>query len=359
MKTRMIYINRSLNFSLKVIIFSSLFVVFLTSSGCDACDPIKPPPPTPEPDCWGYLSLNLIPDVKSIAATGDSVYVGGDNGAILRLSTSGVGISIVNRSIMASNYSGSGTPYTETVTCVALLGASLYAGTSGGGLYLGNPNNAGPWSSCSFAALSGSNVVDMASDAQGKHFAVSNHGIYRSTDQGFTWSLMYQTSDALSCIAVDPSHNALYVGFNYGVLKSVDDGSTWTNITSNSVQLYNTVDLAISNTGSGPMIYALTLFTLYTSSDNGDTWVETSNTITFPPNHAFTSLAVRTFAGGDDVYIGSSTTGITFRSFSSSSDWTTDNNSHGLSTSNVKFCVIRQNDVVYLGASNGAYQQIN
>jgi hypothetical protein len=295
--------------------------------------------------------------IETMTITSTAVFVGGANGQIQSISSSGTSVS--NKSILNnSNYFGSGTPYSSTIKSIGFnMAGVMFAGTNGNGIY----QLSGNWLDCSYNTYTPNNIVAIATNKQNGHmFAVSpNSGIYRLTNQGSNWDRVYfgTTVDELKCIIIDPSDGAIYVSYKWGIFKSIDDGNNWAPLVStfqapySLLDLYNIVDLGIDGS-----IYALTSSTLFKSNDKGGSWSEISGHIDFPLNHQFTSLALQYMAGGPAIFIGSSTTGITYNNYSVG--WETDKNSRGLNTSAVYFTKVYENGRVFLAADTQLYMQI-
>ncbi|HXO20193.1 MAG TPA: hypothetical protein VOA87_09770 [Thermoanaerobaculia bacterium] len=321
-------------------------------------------------DRWKtMLSVNSRKiNVMTVASMG--VFVGEANGGVELLSLDGA--SSGNRSIIkgAGYYRGTGTPYSSTITAIGLsAGLALFAGIDGEGIY--RYNGALSWSDAVYAPLAPGpfNVTAIATADSGTMFAASKFGIYRADNLTFTWDRVFSTNSFanLSSITIDPSDGAIYVGYGNGILKSTDNGDTWTetaspNTTTGNYPLTNVVDM---NVFAAPMsisrstIFALTPQTLFESTDHGNTWVEDADSLTLPGGRQFTCLAIRGGIG-PDIFIGSSTTGVSFKKWATMlSGFTTDNNSNGLYTSRVNACGAYQNGRIYLGTDMGAFMEIN
>ena len=108
-------------------------------------------------------------------------------------------------------------------------------------------------------------------------------GIYKSTDDGLTWSLLSstaitqpQTSTAsnfslVNGLAIDPSNSSadvLYAATLFGIFKSTDGGSTWNTSLYNGISCFFT-EVAVTSTG---IVYA----TLDSTSANGGIWKSTN-----------------------------------------------------------------------------------
>jgi photosystem II stability/assembly factor-like uncharacterized protein len=175
-------------------------------------------------------------------------------------------------------------------------GSRLFAGLSDGGIY--ESTDGSTWAPLNNAALRAtmpnakfSNITDILE--ANRLFAVPlAGGILSSTTLGQTWqpippsypSLQVNHFGGLLTLSgTGPVHLA---GSNYGVYKTVDDGVTWT---WSSSGLPPTQIRKLVMNGDGSEIYAATFASgVYKSVDSGDNWI--------PMNNGLTSLNVNTLA---------------------------------------------------------------
>ncbi len=122
----------------------------------------------------------------------------------------------------------------------------------------------------------GGTVAAIASDDAGTLYAGSGdnqHGVYRSTDGGFTWeqksSGIALTDRTVDCIVMaDSGHVLIGTNSHTGsrIYRSVDQGETWTEtgvLASSAFALTPEGHILVANTGYG---------TMHLSTDNGHTW---------------------------------------------------------------------------------------
>ena len=99
-------------------------------------------------------------------------------------------------------------------------------------------------------------------------------GIWKTTDGGTTWAVIYDYATNIDIRSLEISHaNAdhYYVGTSARILKSIDAGETWTAQTGGPVGTFNTITMDPTNAN---ILLATNRFGrgIYRSSDGGDTW---------------------------------------------------------------------------------------
>jgi VCBS repeat-containing protein len=117
---------------------------------------------------------------------------------------------------------------------------------------------------------------------------VSDRKIYRSTDKGVSWQVLY---DFLNFpggryayqIVVDPDNPSVFYGAseNGGVLKSSNSGTSWTSIISGFIDPYpdiSTLTLDVSSPVGNRTVYAgAAHIGIYKSLDSGESWSPAQN----------------------------------------------------------------------------------
>src|ERR1700733_11581330 len=138
----------------------------------------------------------------------------------------------------------------------------------------------------------------------GTLYVASGNQIWKSTDAGSTWTLLYQFSATgvgagVGALAVDPTNSStLYAGTGtQGVFKSTDGGVTWTainnGIPSNSNGSINLQGGVWVEPSSPNVIFAAGDGMLFRSADGGNTWTGVTpsgypNALVFDPFTAST-----------------------------------------------------------------------
>jgi photosystem II stability/assembly factor-like uncharacterized protein len=160
----------------------------------------------------------------------------------------------------------------------------LYAASASGGLWRSSNEgktwsplcDALPYVSCASVCINHKNPKTLYLGTGDANYYGGGLGVYKSTDEGKTWKLatLGMGSTLVVQIVMHPNDtNILVATTKNGIYKSVNSGATWikkSSITDN----YN--DLARkpkSKTG----LYATSLSAFYYSDNFGDTWTPTKN----------------------------------------------------------------------------------
>lgn len=149
----------------------------------------------------------------------------------------------------------------------------LYVGTTFGGAFQ-SIDGGDSWALLGGAPLE---VQDLAIDADGPVvYAASNEGIFRSLDEGATWTLARSEAGSIRVrsVAVDPGVPAtVWAGARGdGLLHSMDRGEQWTIVEAGRPFGAQIASLAVAP-GSRPVLYAGTEASgVFASLDGGATW---------------------------------------------------------------------------------------
>ncbi|HEY9164620.1 MAG TPA: T9SS type A sorting domain-containing protein [Candidatus Kryptonia bacterium] len=216
--------------------------------------------------------------------------------------------------------------------CYTFLDSEIYAGSWNDGIYRSTDEGLS-WSG---TANPPSFQISAMVTFGNKIFAGAVGGLYVSTDRASSWvsSDSGRMAGLVNCIVTDGSY--IYVGSNSGgVYISADSGTTWT-----QTDLYKSNPDVFSLAVKDSTILAGTGLEggLYRSTDKGRTWHQL--------NSGHTNLAVPAVAGcGPNLLAGTAGGGM-YISTDSGSTWTQSMN--GLQGGNVS-CIIVRDSKVYLG----------
>jgi hypothetical protein len=190
------------------------------------------------------------------------------------------------------------------VQCLAAKDTNLYAGTSDSGVYR-STNNGESWTKSSTGLSGGSLIINALLVTDSNIFAGTSVGVYRSTNKGSSWSISMGIGAAvLSLVKKD---TMLFAGTTSRLSCSTDGGSTWDEpglvVPGNVTTLVVKGSRLFAGTGSNGVTR---------SADNGSTWLTINTGL---GNNTINSLAVQ------DTNLFAATAGGVFRS-SNDSTWT-------------------------------------
>lgn len=158
--------------------------------------------------------------------------------------------------------------------------------------------------------------------ASGSFIALSGKGVYKSTDNGITWTLKYTVAEANAISITSTAPGVFFIGSrtsNADIYRSDDYGETWVSVLATT---YNGI-WSIKAIGSGTIIAGVEPVSGATSSyiistDDGGTW----GIKTFPIAENISGIAI--FDAGDGViFAASQLSGNVFRSDDYAQTWTT------------------------------------
>ncbi len=234
--------------------------------------------------------------VTCIAVSGMNIFAGTDKGIFLSTDT-------------GTTWTAVG--FTDTIiTALAMSGMNIFAGTDIG-VYT-SPNNGASWSKITAGLLS-FQIGSLAAMGPNIFVGTIGVGLYRSTDTGATFSPDYGgfTGGNVSSLSVSGT-NILGGTLGGFVFLSADSGTTWTEIDNNMLSGPIT-SFAISGTN----IFAGTGGGgVFLSTDTGTTWTTVNNGLTNTTVTSLDIIGTNIFAGtnGGGVFI-SPDTGTTWMAF--------------------------------------------
>lgn len=139
------------------------------------------------------------------------------------------------------------------------------------------------WTTAAPPGTAASDISQLTVDDAGNIYAVNGEGLFKSADNGTTWtSIKGNITDGWGYqarISVSPTNELYFPTFGGGganntkLMKSTNGGTTWTNVGNTPLEIF---DL----TWIGTKMVAATINGIITSTDNGATWVDASTGIT-------------------------------------------------------------------------------
>ena len=232
----------------------------------------------------------------------------------------------------------------ENVISLAIKSnGDIYAGTNTNGAY-GSTDDGSSW----FLTLGQLNnvyqVFSLASDASGYVYAGTySVGLLRSTNDGVSWSNVTNglPQNDVRVIAISPT--GTFFASDYGsIYRSSDNGSTWTEVRHSiggSSGGFQTIAF-----GSSRVYISGSYDGFYYSANDGINWTYVGS---LP--HAPLTLAVNS---SGYVFAGTSGWGV-YRSTNLGIDWTQVNTDLG--NLNINTIAINSSDVIYVGTIGGVY----
>jgi fibronectin type 3 domain-containing protein/photosystem II stability/assembly factor-like uncharacterized protein len=227
-------------------------------------------------------------------------------------------------------------PYGGSIIRVFPYGTSLFAGV--GGCVYRSTDDGTSWTPVN-SGLSVSTVIAFASNGTSL-FAGGGWGMNVSTNNGDSWTSISNGISFKIVTAIDTSGTDLFAGTTSGVYRSTNQGETWTEINSG---LTNLEIQSLARIGSN--LFAGTGGSgVFLTTDNGANWVPANTGIESGYVTSIVASGTNLFAAIEDsVYL----------SADSGASWTSLGN--GLASVSISCLAINGTDL-YAGASNGAFR---
>lgn len=211
---------------------------------------------------------------------------------------------------------------------------SVYAGTADGGLYRSDDDGK-TWS---YSGLAMQSVRTIYRHTDGKIWAGMQPGLAYSSDDGNSWTSL-NTSQSVFGIAINSSAH-LFVGNWGGLFRSTDNGTSWSEINM-GIPSPKVNELFLSKAGT--LFAGLFLGGLWRSSNDGTSWVLASN------DFASASFDVIT-QRGTTLYAASSEKGL-YRSIDDGVTWTP--TSTGPEQGGISAILMIDDQTIIAGRDNG------
>ncbi len=179
---------------------------------------------------------------------------------------------------------GTTTPYSNHANVYSIDQAlynsqKLVCGTESGGVFLTTDKGAN-WNLVSKNEVfsNGITAVALHPTQQNTIYISGNSRIYRSTDNGASWSENFFVGDGVDEIKFDPNDDMhIFLAAANGLYESIDGGSNWTQIFSDriwDIDFHPTNSNIIYILKSNP---SLVKTEFYKSTDNGSSWTNMTN----------------------------------------------------------------------------------
>jgi len=255
------------------------------------------------------LTYNALQTVVGDPNTPNAVYVGTFSGGVFASLDNGVNWVTVNNGLTSLNIRHLSISST----------GNLYAGTQGGGFFIGVPTTATniTWtaSNTGLANTTINSVIESSSNPN-VLYAATHNNVYRSIDSGSSWSALGVDLSGLRIISLAIDHNTtsetIYAGTHQGVYKIADGATTWSEA-NNGISSHLITDLVLDNINPS-LQYASTLGSgVLRTTDAGATWVYANTGIS-----DLKTLAIA--LDGSNVYVGTEFSG-NYKSSNAGDNW--------------------------------------
>ena len=309
-------------------------------------------------------------DITCFAVSGSNLFAGtGDSGIYLSTNSGANWIAI------DSGIDGAGL----NIYTLKVVGTNIFAGTLGGGIYE-STNQGTSWTLAS-NGLTGYGLYVITLEVNGSNFfAGTSTGVFISTNNGGSWT---QTGFGRPAYCLATSGTTLLVGTDTGIYLSNDSGKTWT--------LHNNglTDAVVSLLVEDSNIFAGTIDGVFLSTNDGMSWIAKNKALTgFPVaalypvgsnlldgnlsdggiylstnngtlwNSVLTDAIVFNFAGSPENLLASGSSGGVYQSIDSGSTWNAINN--GFPSNVVIRAVSTIGTMLFAGSyGNGIYKSSN
>jgi hypothetical protein len=241
------------------------------------------------------------------------------------------------------NSANAGIPPTNNTRSLGVLGTALFVGMGNngdkGGVYR-STNLGANWVEKNTGYINTQVLTFLKPNANTIFAGNADGGLYTTTNNGTTWTLIRNFGTGVTSIYSGPSFMFLGVGSSTGsVHRSSDNGTTW---------VFSGVGLPTSGTITGIVeIGGFTVVSsssggIYRSTNSGTNWAASNSGLTNTAVNAMTTFGAFTYAG---------TSGGFFISSNSGGTWTISN--AGLTSTNVQCMFSPATSIIYVGTSNG------
>jgi hypothetical protein len=295
---------------------------------------------------WVPVSTGLPSNstVRALAINGNNIFAG-----VSAMGINGIYLSTNNGSNWTAVNNGLGNPVPE-IFSLTVRGNDIFAGTRGY-IYISS-NNGGNWIQLNnglppgveYAAITVNSNTIFAGTRYAFSSGIISRGIYKSIDNGASWSpsgLDYYSISAITIIGAN-----IFVGSTSGISLSTDNGATWAfrNDAYPNDDFHKAPTYALIRYGAN--IFAAA-GTLQISTDNGNNWA--------PMLTYCAALAI------DSPYIFSGTSISVYRSSNNGLSW--NNGSSGIPNNTVVHALAVKDTIVIASAygsfGQGVYKSID
>ena len=249
--------------------------------------------------------------VRALTISGRNLFAGTDGAGVYLSTNNGQSWTAVNNGLTNLHVTSFAAP--EVASGSNLFAATDGAGASGAGGIYRSTNNGQSWTPVN-TGLANRNVLVLAVSGNNLFAGTDGGGVFRSTDNGQNWVPVGLAN--LRVLAFKTSGNILFAGTEGGVFRSTDNGLNWaaTGLANLRVWVF---EVNANN------LFAGTDGGVYRSTDNGLNWTLTNTNI--PQGVAVRSFTASPVASGSNLFAGTEGGGV-YRSTDNGLNWTPKNN---------------------------------
>lgn len=147
---------------------------------------------------------------------------------------------------------------------------TIFAGTALDGIWK-STDGGHNWSLTEKTLFSSVEIRSLATGPQKELLAGATNGLYRSTDDGISWTKLPLGQFQVEALSIKKD-GVLFAGtFDSGIYRSTNSGSTWEQLQPDSLRPKSKYILDLALTYGG-ILFAATPVGTYRSSDNGQSW---------------------------------------------------------------------------------------
>ncbi len=269
-----------------------------------------------------YITSFSVIGANLFAGTlGNGIFLSSDNGATWRPVNTGL--------------------TDEYVISLIANGTELFAGTSGGGIFLSKDYGEN-WTPIN-AGLSSTYIITLCAQENNLFAATNSGGVFLSRDSGTSWTSANAGLSTMNIVTLCAQGTNLFAGTkNDGVFLYRGGGTSWTPINTGLTSNYIT---AMCTMGSDLFIGTYT-GEVFLSKDSGSNWIQVS---TGTGSGCITKLCTK----GSNLFAGTDSGGV-YLSRDQGIIWTSVN--YGLTNINIKTIEVNGTKV-FVGTDHGIWQR--
>jgi hypothetical protein len=218
----------------------------------------------------------------------------------------------------------------------------------GGGIFH-SVDNGDSWTNMGFIVATTSIAINSIGDIFAGTF---NSGVYRSTDDGGSWSVINQGLGNLEIRAlIIHSNGNIFIGTLFGgVFRSTNNGDNWV---STNQGITNSQILTLRTNSAGDIFAGTEGGGVFRSTNNGDNWVEVNQGLFGQNGQGYYVFSLAINLSGD-IFAGTGD-GV-FRSTDNGNNWVEIN--QGLTDIGVLSLAINPNGGIFAGTQDGIFRSI-